>query len=247
MAWGRWTVAEMVAFKNSFGHTLYGIPLTAQMPPKDREVILFVEDPAVAIHGKPVVGWNSGTDARPTWWAGLPASYISLAERRWTVTHWRPLHVDQPDGGAASGLTQQLQRAVEASDEGHDPFCMAILRGKDCSCGLDERNAGVPGTEGQQQKPTLICPRCKVDRFKEPCPGPHSECPMKANAHGTPGVPERKRPATGAPLPLPPAEPTGSGGWCEMCGVTHEGPHPAGVAGKCQQTDCDQVLMKAKS
>jgi hypothetical protein len=45
----------------------------------------------------------------------------------------------------------------------------------------------------------------------------------------THGAQERKRPASGAALPLPPAGPTGSGGWCEMCGVTHEGPHPAGV------------------
>lgn len=27
-------------------------------------------------------------------------------------------------------------------------------------------------------KPKLICPRCKVDRFKEPCPGPLHMCPM---------------------------------------------------------------------
>jgi hypothetical protein len=35
-----------------------------------------------------------------------------------------------------------------------------------------------------------------------------------------------KRAASGAPNPLPKAEPTGNGGWCEVCGVTHEGPHP---------------------
>lgn len=51
------------------------------------------------------------------------------------------------------------------------------------------------------------------------------------------GVPERKRPASGAALPLPPAGPTGSGGWCEMCGVTHEGPHPAGVNGPLEGRD----------
>jgi hypothetical protein len=45
-----------------------------------------------------------------------------------------------------------------------------------------------------------------------------------------PAQPNRKRPAAGATLPLPKAGPTGAGGWCEMCGVTHEGPHPpAGV------------------
>jgi hypothetical protein len=58
-------------------------------------------------------------------------------------------------GVSASGLTQQLVRAVEASDEGHDPFCMAILRGKDCSCGFDQRAegaAGPLGTSPDQQK-----------------------------------------------------------------------------------------------
>ena len=28
-------------------------------------------------------------------------------------------------------------------------------------------------------KPTLICPRCGVDRFKNPCPTPGLNCPMK--------------------------------------------------------------------
>jgi hypothetical protein len=30
----------------------------------------------------------------------------------------------------------------------------------------------------QAVQATHICPRCKVDRFKLPCPGPHSACPM---------------------------------------------------------------------
>ncbi len=29
----------------------------------------------------------------------------------------------------------------------------------------------------------MVCPRCKVDRFKEPCPGPHSECPVLGEAY----------------------------------------------------------------
>lgn len=86
-------MAEMVALENSFGQTVYGIPLAAQMPPLHTEVILFIEDANVAIHGKPVVGWNSGTDASPRWWTGVPAKYIDLAEHRWTVTHWRPLNI----------------------------------------------------------------------------------------------------------------------------------------------------------
>lgn len=46
-------------------------------------------------------------------------------------------------GVPASGLTRQLRRAAEAGDEGHAWDCLAILRGKSCSCGLDERTAGV--------------------------------------------------------------------------------------------------------
>jgi hypothetical protein len=51
--------------------------------------------------------------------------------------------------------------------------------------------------------------------------------PARAAHRRIAGVSERKRPAAGATLPLPPAGPSGKGGWCEMCGVTHEGPHPA--------------------
>lgn len=47
----------------------------------------------------------------------------------------------------AVGILPALARAVEASDEGHDPLCMAILRGKACSCGFDQRAAGVGGTD----------------------------------------------------------------------------------------------------
>jgi hypothetical protein len=34
----------------------------------------------------------------------------------------------------------------------------------------------------KKEKPTMICPRCKVDRFKEPCPNDIG-CPMVATAH----------------------------------------------------------------
>jgi hypothetical protein len=96
--WEATMAAEMVALENSFGNTVYGIPVADQMPPKHANVILFIEDADVAIHGCPVVGWNSGTDKDPRWWSGLPGQFINLAERRWTVTHWRPLHADRPDG-----------------------------------------------------------------------------------------------------------------------------------------------------
>lgn len=54
-------------------------------------------------------------------------------------------NTNKTDAVAPSGLDQQLASATEASDEGHDPLCMAILRGKACTCGHEERNAGVEG------------------------------------------------------------------------------------------------------
>lgn len=38
------------------------------------------------------------------------------------------------------------------------------------------------GKTGESDKPRLICPRCKVDRFQAACPGPLHACPMKAEA-----------------------------------------------------------------
>jgi len=40
------------------------------------------------------------------------------------------------DGVPASGLTEQLATAVEAIEQEHDPLCMAVLRGKACTCGV---------------------------------------------------------------------------------------------------------------
>lgn len=34
----------------------------------------------------------------------------------------------------------------------------------------------------ERNKPELICPRCKVDRFKVPCPGPLHMCPIIGEA-----------------------------------------------------------------
>jgi len=39
-------------------------------------------------------------------------------------------------GAPPSGLTEQLATAVEAIEQEHDPLCMAVLRGKDCTCGV---------------------------------------------------------------------------------------------------------------
>ena len=74
-------------------------------------------------------------------------------ERGWTAVYCIIVRdpVDFPAGGQAFGLAQQHARAVEASDEGHDPLCMAILRGKECTCGFDERNAGVALPVGGQK------------------------------------------------------------------------------------------------
>lgn len=104
-------MAPMVEFKNSFGHAVYGIPVAAQMPPRHLEAILFIEDAKVAIHGCPVVGWNSGTDQEPVWWTGVPGHFISLCEQRWNVTHWRPLNADRPAGVV-------LPRETKESDHG---------------------------------------------------------------------------------------------------------------------------------
>lgn len=39
---------------------------------------------------------------------------------------------------APSGLAQQLATAVEAIEADHDPLCMSVLRGKACTCGVQE-------------------------------------------------------------------------------------------------------------
>jgi hypothetical protein len=39
----------------------------------------------------------------------------------------------------------------------------------------------------QHEVAKAICPRCKVDRFKKPCPGPLSACPMVGEAQSNAG------------------------------------------------------------
>ena len=106
-------MAAMVEFKNSFGRSVYGIPISAEMPPNHESVILFIEDADVAIHGCAVVGWNSGTDKTPLWWTGVPGRYIALGEQRWTVTHWRPLSTDRSDGVSASDSKTQAPKGPD--------------------------------------------------------------------------------------------------------------------------------------
>lgn len=50
-----------------------------------------------------------------------------------------------------------------------------------------ERIWGKLNHPAKDQKATLICPRCKVDRLKEPCPGPLHMCAMTAIAQTSTG------------------------------------------------------------
>lgn len=91
---------------DSFGRPLPSIAcrITDLMPRPHQNVILYIADPNVAIHGYPVVGWNSGTNDEPRWWAGVPAYYIALGTQRWTVTHWAPLPGDDASEAAIRGI-----------------------------------------------------------------------------------------------------------------------------------------------
>ena len=44
-------------------------------------------------------------------------------------------HGCKPTDGVP-GLTDQLARSVDAIEANHDPLCMAVLRGKECTCGV---------------------------------------------------------------------------------------------------------------
>ena len=45
-------------------------------------------------------------------------------------------------GVAPAGPLQQAAAGMRALDEGHDALCMAVLRGKDCTCGVREDGNG---------------------------------------------------------------------------------------------------------
>lgn len=87
---------------DSFGRLLpeMACRISLLMPRRDVPVVLYLCDPDVAIHGLPVVGWNSGTKDSPRRWTGVPASYIDLLALRWTVTHWAPLPGDEASTAA---------------------------------------------------------------------------------------------------------------------------------------------------
>lgn len=40
--------------------------------------------------------------------------------------------------GVTAGPLHQVAAGMEALDAGHDPLCMAVLRGKECTCGVTE-------------------------------------------------------------------------------------------------------------
>jgi len=71
------------------------IPVSERMPVPHRSVLGYVTDASVAIHNHPAIIHNSGTNADPIWWSGLPGHWIPLGRERWTVTHWEPLPIDQ--------------------------------------------------------------------------------------------------------------------------------------------------------
>jgi hypothetical protein len=52
--------------------------------------------------------------------------------------------------GTSSGLTEQLTRSMAAIEQDHDPLCMAVLRGKDCTCGVA---AAPPAFDKDQAQP----------------------------------------------------------------------------------------------
>lgn len=92
---------------DSFGRPLPAdaISITVLMPPSHRAVILYVSDDSVAIHGKPVVGWNSDSIGTPRWWTGVPGHYIDLQHERWVVTHWAAMPGDHDSIAAIARAT----------------------------------------------------------------------------------------------------------------------------------------------
>lgn len=58
------------------------------------------------------------------------------SDHQFTITDAGRAAIAKATGCAPSSLAAQLATAVDAVDEGHDAFCMLILRGKECSCGL---------------------------------------------------------------------------------------------------------------
>jgi hypothetical protein len=62
-------------------------PIEQGRPPRDRELLVWVSDRAIAIHHYPTVARFDGRE----WWGGVPGAWIPLTAKRWTVTHWMEL------------------------------------------------------------------------------------------------------------------------------------------------------------
>ena len=67
------------------------ILISERRPPRDQEVLGWIEDPEVAIHDLPVIVWDTGTNEHPLYFTGVPGRYTALEDYRWTLTHWLPL------------------------------------------------------------------------------------------------------------------------------------------------------------
>lgn len=63
------------------------ISAAIELPPRDKEVLAWVCDPEVCIWYYPVIARRDAY----TIWTGLPGIWISLPDKRWTLTHWKPL------------------------------------------------------------------------------------------------------------------------------------------------------------
>ena len=67
------------------------IPIETQIPPNHADVIGWVSDASVSIHFYPTIMRRDGG----VYWAGLPGNWLNLADKGWTVTHWRPLSTER--------------------------------------------------------------------------------------------------------------------------------------------------------
>lgn len=98
------------------------------------------------------------------------------------VESWRghPLSFD----GAAfvkASFARQLERELAAKSVN---TLSEVLRlaGWEVNSTADVQER-VPASATREGEPTMICPRCKVDRFKAPCPN-HIGCPMVGDTRG---------------------------------------------------------------
>jgi hypothetical protein len=153
--------------------------------------VMFGEHPV----GKPRYWWRSKLRAAVERVFGSPV--VRVGEHNggdYDMTHRSPdagmsgsvLYADNSPG---SLLLREAQTAADMPDAIAECCHQTMLIGTRCEgCPLAKpsdtlvprRKAGVDTSRA----PSYICPKCRVDRFKVPCPGPHADCPMKATALG---------------------------------------------------------------